>query len=167
VTAVAEGAVWNWDAPPGEAIYGTQTAGRQQAVENADKWMTGYIGRRWICGYREQRGQGALIVMGLPPNSELVRAVVTWNGLPLHAQARLASVKTGLFERDGSHFLFATNTSTSPVQCRVDLDSLGPTVRLRVTDLWTDEESLETTDRVVITLPGRSGGAWRLEPTSH
>lgn len=45
-------AVWEpAELPPGaEPIFGEQVAGKQQAIENADKWMTGYVGRRWCVG---------------------------------------------------------------------------------------------------------------------
>ncbi len=170
---VSEGAVWCWDRPPGEPIYGTQVAGRQQAVENADKWMTRYIGRRWICGYREPKGRGAVIVVGLPPTADVVRGVVQWLGRPAHARAMLPGVKTGLFERDGAHFLFAVNLQPTDLYCPVALDALPPGRKWRVTDLLTDpaggsSSAVVTTPssggaEIVVSLPRRCGGAWRIE----
>ena len=163
LTATAEGAVWNWDRPPGEPIVGTQVAGRQQAVENADKWMTSYIGKRWICGYRQPRGKGALIVIGLPVNADLVRAVHRWLGLPLYAQTEVAGVQTGLFTRDGAYYLFAANMNDSDVQTRVTLDGVQLAPTIAVTDLWSSTRRVMARDSLVITLPRFSGGAWRIE----
>jgi beta-galactosidase len=162
-SAVGEGAVWTWDQPPGEPIWGTQIAGRQQAVENADKWMTGCIGRRWMCGYRERRGDGALVVIGLPANGDLARTVVRWLGRPLYTRAELPGVKTGLFERDDAFYLFAVNFNAADVQCRVELDALSPRTVLRATDLWTGQAWSAHADGLVVSLPKRSGGAWRIE----
>lgn len=161
--AVAAGAVWNWDAPPGEPLWGVQVAGRQQAVENADKWMTEYIGRRWICGYCEPRGRGRLVVLGLPANAALVRGVARWLGVRSYSVAGLSGVKTGYFERDGRNFLVATNLNDTELACRVELDAFEPEARLRITDLWTGTDEVCAAGSVHVRLARRSGGVWRIE----
>jgi hypothetical protein len=160
--AIAEGAVWNWDRTPGEPIWGMQVAGRQQVIFNADVWMTNYIGRRWICGYRERRGAGSLIVIGMPVNAAIVRAVQRWLGVPRYAHAEIAGVKTALFERGGEYFLLATNLNAGAVQTRVRNEGVDLPARFRVRDLWTGAESRTEEGGVVVNLAGRSGGAWRI-----
>jgi len=160
--AAVEGAVWCWDNPPGEALTGTQVAGRQQAVENADKWMTNYIGKRWVCGYRQPRGRGALVVLGLPPSAALMRTIHEWLKLPLYAQAALPSVQTGLFERGGEYVLIATNMNPAPIQTRVTLSGVTLPERVVVRDLWTSQERTARRDELVVDLPRRSGGVWTI-----
>jgi hypothetical protein len=171
-TAVAEGAVWVWDKPLGQPIWGTQTAPAQSIPDTSDGWRTSYVGRRWICGYREPRGKGSLVVIGLPltsdvkglpTNGDLVGTIVRWLGRPLFARAELPGVKTALFERDGAFYLFAVNFNVADLQCRVALDALAPQARLQLTDLWAGYTRTAPADEVVVSLPRRSGGAWRLE----
>lgn len=165
-TGIGEGAVWNWDNPPGEALVGTQVAGQQQAVENADKWMTHYIGKQWVCGYREARGRGALVVIGLPPSASLVRALHRWLGVPLGAEPEVGGIQTALFRAaDGSYVLVATSLNEGPLQTRVTFDGVTLPARVRVHDLWEDRVVETTLDAVHIALPRRGGGVWRISGT--
>jgi hypothetical protein len=161
---VVEGAVWSWDKPPGEPLVGLQVAGKQQAVENADKWMTGYLGKTWICGYREPRGRGSLVVIGLPASAALVRAIHRWLCVPLYAQAELPRIQTALFERDNAYYLFAANMNDAELQTRVGLDGVNLPTAVRVVDLWTGERRAASRDSLVIGLTRFNGGAWRIEP---
>ncbi len=157
---IAEGAVWVWDDPPGTPLVGTQVAGRQQAVENADKWMTSCIGRQWPCGYVEPRGCGRLVVLGLPPSPSLLRALHRGLGFPLYAQAELSGVQTAVFERAGEYFLFAVNMNNADVRTRVALDGVPVGTGLVVLDLWTEQRESQAADALTILVPRRSGGAW-------
>lgn len=167
-TAVADGAPWVWDKPPGSPIVGTQIAGRQQAVENADKWMTGYIGRQWKVGYRQKRGQGSLVVIGLPVNADLVRAVHRWLGAPLYSQTDSPAVNTALFRRAGSHAreydLLATNMGIGPVTARVSFEGVTLPARVRVTDLCAGTSRVTDRDGVYVEIPRASGTALRISP---
>lgn len=162
--AEAAGPVWCWDRPPGEPLVAAQIAGTQQAVECADAWMRNYIGKRWVCGYRQPRGAGALVVLGLPLSASLVRALHRWLRLPLYAQAELPGVHTALFERDRTLFLVATNLNDADVQTRIGLDGVELPPRVTVTDLFTGGVHEADRDRVVVGLPRRSGGVWRITP---
>jgi hypothetical protein len=161
-TATVEGAVWDWDNPPGEPIHGTQVAGKQQAVENADKWMVNYIGRQWTCGYRQPRGRGALVVLGLPINAAVVRAVHRWLGLPLYAQPALSGVQAALFTRGDEWFLVATNMNPVDVQTRVTLDGVSLPARVAVTDLFSRSTEVQEREQLTIAIPRSSAGAWHL-----
>ncbi len=160
--AVVEGPVWCWDAPPGEPLVGTQTAGQQQAVENADEWMKQYVGKQWTCGYREPRGAGALVVIGLPPNAALVRAVHQWCGFPIAVQADLPGVQTALFTRAGAYYLVATSLQRTDLQTRVVLDGVDLPPRVHLHDLWTDAAWEADRDALYISLPAAAGGVWRI-----
>lgn len=166
--AEAEGAVWTWDAHAltgagAEPIWCTQAAGEQRAIENADAWMRGYHGRRWICGYRLPRGRGAVVQIGLPPGSALVDAVHAWTGTCRHARAEAPEVRTALYRRDGVHYLVAVTLADSDLRTRVALDSPGLPAALRVTDLFTG--AVTVAPELSIVVPRRSGGIWRLEAT--
>src|SRR5690606_26087486 len=105
-----EGAVGVWDTAPegAEAIVGEQAAGKQQAVENADKWMTRYIGRRWTVGYRVRRGAGSVTVLGVEPSATVLRAAAGRLGAAPASEAELPGVTTAVYERtDGARFLVA------------------------------------------------------------
>ncbi|MEW6249679.1 MAG: beta-galactosidase [Planctomycetota bacterium] len=160
---IAEGAVWNWDRPPGEPIWCTQIAGTQQALENADAWMKRYIGRRWTCGYRQRRGAGALVVLGMPPNPGLLRGIHRWLGVPAFAQAELPGVLTALFARGDARWLYAANMNDQETRTRVMLDVDDLPAAVRVTDLWTGSAQVVSPESLTIRLPRRSGGAWRVE----
>lgn len=160
--ALVEGPVWCWKHPPGESISGTQSRGVQQAVENADKWMEQYVGRQWTCGYREPRGRGTVIVLGLPPNAAFMRAVHCWLDQPLYAHARLPGVTTALYQRNGDLFLFATNLNDCAVQAGISLDGVELADDVRVEDLWAQTVETMPREHVTIALARRSGGAWRL-----
>ncbi len=162
--AEVEGPVWEWDNPPGEPITGVQVAGRQQAVENADRWMTAYIGRRWTCGYRQSLGKGTLVMLGLQPNADLLRAVLHWLGARLFAQAEHAAVRTAIATRDDHAYLFGTNLADGDVQTRVTLDGLALTDRTRCKDLQTGRPADRLVDGFLIDLPRRSGGIWHIGP---
>jgi hypothetical protein len=166
-TAVAEGGVWVWERLPEQAIpiRGTQIAGRQQAIENADVWMRNYQGRQWTVGYRQARGRGELIVVGLPVNADLVRGLHTATGTPVHARAEQAGVHAAVFSRPGPDkdlFLILTNMNPGPVQTRVAVAGLPPQGMVRATDLSTGEARNFAADNLVLSLGRASGGAWKL-----
>jgi hypothetical protein len=160
--------VWTWDErvlerAGAEAILGTQIAGTQQAVENADAWMNNYRGTRWVCGYRQRRGRGAIVQIGLPANAALVRAAHRWMGAPLYAQAEHGGVRTSVARRGKELFLFATNLNDADVRTRIHLDGVKARTRATVTDLFTGRrEQLEASVPSVV-VPRRSGGAWRID----
>jgi hypothetical protein len=151
---VGEGAVWVWDEPHGDAIHGTQCAGKQQAVENADVWMTNYIGKRWICGYRKPVGKGSVIHIGLNPSSSIVLALHEWLGVDISCRAALPDVQTSLFKSPTGFVLMATNMNPSEIECRVTGHWLK--------DLESNEHATRVENGVLIHLDAYSGNAWRL-----
>jgi hypothetical protein len=66
---------WTTLPPTARPIRATQVAGRQQAIENADKWMTNYQGRSWTIGAALPRGKGWIVALGIHPTPDLVRAI--------------------------------------------------------------------------------------------
>lgn len=161
--ATAEGGVWVWDTlPPGaEPITATQVAGKQQAIENADVWMRGYIGKRWTVGYRQPRGRGSLVVIGMPVNPDLVRAILTAAGAGPPVRAELPGVQTALFRRESDLYLLAAHLGPA-TQTRIAIH--GASGRLRLTDLFTGQDRTMDADNLVIYLGRASGGAWRIQP---
>ncbi len=164
---IAEGPVWVWDSPPGEPITGTQTSGTQQAIENADKWAAAYVGKKWTVGYREKRGRGTLIVIGLTPNADLARAAMQWAGSPAPVRAAVPGVQTALFHRRGNAselYIIAANMSGAAAHAPITLTTPAAPARVRTTDLFSG--AARTSDRSDILLPldRASGSVFRVEP---
>ncbi|MCC6675885.1 MAG: beta-galactosidase [Phycisphaerales bacterium] len=160
---IAEGSVWVWDNPPGDAVIAEQVAGKQQAVECADAWMRGYIGQRWAAGYREPRGRGWLIVLGVAPTASVVRAVVGWCGAELPSESDTPGVMTAVFDDPrGETVLMASNLNTGPAGARVRIAGLRDRGRVRVEDVWEGTSEVMESDRLVIRLAGLSAGVWRV-----
>jgi hypothetical protein len=159
----AEGPVWVWDRIPDGAtpITGTQVAGRQQAIENADVWMRNYIGRQWTVGYRQNRGRGTLIVIGMPPSADLARATAG----PQAVETGTAGVQAALFHRresTGYRYLILANLNQHAAVVEVDFsDSPGASV---ARDLFTGEERPLDGRRLTVPIGRASGGVWALTP---
>lgn len=160
--AVCEGEVACWTSPQGDPIYCTQIAGRQQAVENADVWMRRYIGQRWCCGYVAPFGSGRMVVLGVPPNPELLRSVCAWAGMPLGSQASLSGVRTSLFAGRLGHVLYALNLRNADRVCPVVLEA--PTLPSEgvALDAFTGEETRFRDGRVNVRVLAGSAGVWRI-----
>jgi hypothetical protein len=168
---VAEGAVWLWDErvlerARAEPIRGTQIAGTQQAIENADAWMNNYRGMRWVCGYRQHRGRrgGSIIQLGLPASASLMHAVHRWLGAPLYSQAENSAVRTSLARRGRDLFLFATNLGDHEVRTRVSFEGVRLSRSAVVTDLFSGGREPAGASGFSVAIPRRSGGAWRITP---
>jgi hypothetical protein len=159
----AEGPVGVWDRIPDGAtpMVGTQVAGRQQAIENADVWMRNSIGKRWTVGYCQNRGRGRLMVIGMPPSADLARAAAE----PQAVEVRTAGVQAAVLRRQNSprdRFLILANLNQLPAVVEVDFsDSPGPTV---ARDLFTGEERALDGRRLTVPIGRASGGAWALTP---
>lgn len=128
----SEGAVWVWDTPSGEPIEGTQCRGKQQAVENADVWMTNYIGKKWTCGYRLNVGKGSIVHIGLNPSASVASALHSWLGVPVASKASLPGVTTALFDSPSGQVLMAANMNGSDLDCRVAVDGRDEPVIVRL-----------------------------------
>jgi len=161
---VGEGSVWVWDDPPGGAgnqIIGEQVAGKQQSVECADAWMRGYIGRRWVCGYREPRGTGALIVLGLAPSASVVPAVLAWCGVEPPGESDTPGVHTAVFDGPGGDLvLMATNLNEGPAGAWVRIAGLRG--RVRVEDVWEGTAEVMDAERLTVKIEAKSAGVWRV-----
>lgn len=129
---IAEGAVWVWDEPPGEPIAGTQCAGRQQAVENADVWMANAVGKRWTCGYARRIGRGRLVHLGLAPSASVAAALHDWLGVPIASRAALPGVSTALFDSPRGRVLMAANMNPCALECPVAVHGRPEPVAVRL-----------------------------------
>ncbi len=116
-----------------------------------------------VSAAKQEKVRQAIRRLGFRPNAGLVRAIHPSLGVPLYAQAELSGVHTGLYERAGDWFLFATNMNPNDVQTRVRLDGIALPPLCEVTDLWTGERRDMTLENLVIAVPCRSGGAWRIK----
>ena len=97
-------------------------------------------GERHVVGYREARGRGAIVVLGVDPSPALVVALHEWLGVPIPVRSLTSGVSTALF-RGERRFVIAVNTSDRDVDAVLALDpaSAGPVTTQR--DLRSGAES--------------------------
>ncbi len=166
--AQADGAVFEYDQKAGDSvewIKAEQTIGPMQAVENSDILAVNYKGTEFTVGYVEKRGKGKIVVIGLDPNPELIRALHKYLDVPTYAVADASGVHTGLLKRDNTWFLVAANLACEERKAIVTLEGPGtPMGHCKVTDLWTGETTKVDIDgSILISLDGKSGNAWKIE----
>jgi hypothetical protein len=161
--AVCEGEVWVWDQVPrgAEPIVGTQVAGKQQAIENADVWMRNYIGKRWTVGYCEPRGRGTLFVMGMPVNAALVGALVGPSQRPETPGVQAAVLSRRAEPGGDRRYIVMTNLNQHEVLA--DLASVARAAgEVRARDLFTGDERRFGDGRIALPLGRASGGVWEI-----
>lgn len=101
------------------------------------------VGYSYTIGYRQQRGQGSIIVLGVPPSPEIVLAVHRWLKVPLYSRAQSSNIHTALFQRDEHFFLIAVNNGDENQHTIIDLHAdLFEDRDYTVRDLITDETSV-------------------------
>ncbi|MEP0766969.1 MAG: beta-galactosidase [Fimbriimonadia bacterium] len=160
---VVEGALFEYERAGTyrEWIEAEQTLGELQAVENSDLLALRYQGKRFTVGYVEPRGRGKLVVLGIEPNADVMRALHRRFGVRTYATTDATGVITALFQRGDEHYLVATNNANEEQTFRVRLDVLGITGAYRVTDLWAGCTDTFAGDPV-LHLERKSGSAWRI-----
>ncbi|TMD58460.1 MAG: hypothetical protein E6I87_12375 [Chloroflexi bacterium] len=95
---------------PGAALHAECEPWPQQQ-EGLHLHATLTKGERHVVGYRETRGKGSVVVLGVSPTPQLVVAVQQWLGVPIASRARTPGVSTALFRRGDKRFLIAVNTT--------------------------------------------------------
>jgi hypothetical protein len=155
---VAEGALWVWERPPAgaEPVWCEQVAGAQQAVENADKWMLNYRGKRWVCGYVQARGRGRIVNLGLAAGAEVALAALGAFGAAPACRSLSAGVRAALYRRAGGaeagRVVFATNMNDCDVTARVAVERPGP-----ARELFSGRECDAAAAEISVEVPRRGG----------
>ncbi len=147
---------------PGEPIWAERVANAPRSQQGLRLHDELPVGERYIVGYRERRGAGWIVQLGVPPTAELLVGLHRWLGLGLPSHSDLPQVSTALFRHaNGQRFLVAVNNGQEPRHARVVLDEPA---RFAM-DLFS-RESQEISEGagsvVVVVLPRKSGTVLRL-----
>jgi hypothetical protein len=122
------------------------------------------VGLEYIVGWRQRRGKGSIIVLGLPPSTDLVLAVHRWLDVAIPSRARSPHVTTALFEREGTYSLIAANNGGESRDAVVEL--AADTLKRRhwiARDLFSGEAAPLIEGRCWLRLPRKSGTVLTLE----
>jgi Glycosyl hydrolases family 35 len=118
--------------PPGEPLLAERIQPRPLRQEGGHLHVLLPIGERLTAGYVEQRGQGRLVVLGVPPSPEVVLAVHAWLGVRVACRASVPGVQSAAFKRGSEVFVVMTNTRSEARDVRLDLDVPGSDAALTV-----------------------------------
>jgi hypothetical protein len=144
---------------PGEPIVAERGAELQGGQQGHDLHTTLAVGERLTVGYRERRGGGSIVCLGLVPSPEVIVALHGWLGVPIASRVRSGSVSSALFRsRDGTRFLIAVNNGDEDRAVNVAVDASAS----RATDLFTGG-SWSVTGVLEVMLSRKSGAALRLD----
>ncbi|NPV65963.1 MAG: hypothetical protein HPY64_02320 [Anaerolineae bacterium] len=152
---------------PGEPIVAERIPDAPPAGDELALHINLLVGTSYIVGYRQRRGAGSIICLGLAPGPELLVALHRWLDVPLYSRARTPGVVTALFQAGETRVVIALNLSDEDRDAAVWLhpapfaggawcahDLLGGEA------LLVDPQSPET---LFVHLPARSGTVVRLE----
>ncbi len=110
---------------PGEPIYASRgpTRDLNDAILNEYQFMA-YQGCEddLVVGYRETRGKGSLIVLGLAPTPELVVGLHDFLDIPIAARPQATGVQAVLYRREDKHYLIVINSGTEAKGVEIFLD---------------------------------------------
>ncbi len=112
---IANGPVFDHRSPPGSPVVATQLAWRTDA--DMERLMHVAVGRRYVTGYFERRGQGSLLVLGCRPNRDAILAVHRFHRMTIPALSLTAGVQVS---RRGTA-LIVTNPG-APVTAKIEVD---------------------------------------------
>jgi hypothetical protein len=166
---VTPGAWFTYRYVPGEPITAERIAlpGTYQSEETIHQNLP--VGERYTIGYRERRGKGSLIVLGVPPDPALVAAVHRWLNVPVYSRARAAGISTAVFRRGEALYLIAVNAGDCDQDAVIDLwPALFEDVDYAVYDLLNESETpaarlnLRRAGSISLRLAARSGTAARI-----
>jgi hypothetical protein len=166
-TALCEGSIWVYDDDVPEPFYAEQTLGTQQAVENSEVWPMRYLGKKWRAGYVEQRGKGRVVVIGLAPNSELLRAIHARFAGSLPSCGYLRNVQTFLLRRESGQYVICANVGDEEKRVAIELSlDIVPSGLYEVTDLWRQSNWFQPIDAdnwLTVYVERKSAGIFRLD----
>ncbi len=167
--AVSAARLFRYDAVADEAVTVVRRIDSSYHAEEERIHFHLPEGTRHCTGYRESRGAGSIIVLGMPPSPPLLLALHRWLRVPLYSRAALDGVSTALFRREqaGEYCLIVANNRPDAVESRVRLDdTLFAGKLLELHDLWTGATrrcQMDTAGAAVqVSLPGKAGTALRL-----
>jgi hypothetical protein len=144
---------------PGEPINAERGMVRAAGEQGHDLHRELPNGERYVVGYREQRGQGSIVCLGLTPSPAIVVGLHRWLDVPIASRSVATNVSTALFQsHDGTRFLIAVNSGDEDRIARIELRE-SPR---QATDLFTGA-SWPVSGALGVPLAARNGTALRLD----
>jgi len=107
--ACSYGSAHFYERVPGTPLRATIVPVHPSYQEESDKVLSHDAGREVTVGYVQSRGKGKIMVLGLRPTPELLRAIHGYFGIPVYAISEIPVVKTALFRRDNRFYLVVVN----------------------------------------------------------
>jgi hypothetical protein len=121
------------------------------------------IGRRYTVGYRQQRGKGQIVVLGVPPAPESLRPLHDWLNIPYRPGAPTPHVKSALFVQGRRRVVIAVNNGDEAHEAEIEVDTLYLGL-WSARDLISGEDlPLVNSSRFLLRLPAKSGTVVVLE----
>jgi hypothetical protein len=158
VTCHSEYLGWYTDTP-GDRIVAEQQALAPRTQQGSDRHLELPAGERYVVGYREQRGRGSIVSLGVDPSPELVLAIYRWLDVPVACRAEVPHVSTALFQSEsGTRYLVVVNTADEDRECRIELDCPCQ----QATDLFSGTTAPADT-AVLVRLQRKAGTVMRLD----
>jgi hypothetical protein len=140
---------------PGESIYG-DCAPWPQDQEGMHAHATLAKGERHVVGYREARGKGSIVVLGVDPSPELVVALHAWLNVPIACRASTRGVSTALLRSPRGTFVIAANATAADVETTLSIDPSVIEGTRDVRDLRTGVEWRDAASRIRVRVPRKS-----------
>jgi hypothetical protein len=110
---------WYADAP-GEPIRAERMEEPGRTQQGTERHRQLSVGEQYVVGFREARGGGSIVRLGLQPSAELVLGLHQWLGVDIPSRAAAAS--TALFAaRGGERYLVVVNHSDAEREVFVQL----------------------------------------------
>jgi len=160
-------AFFAYEAAPGEPIVAERVPDAPPAGDELQLHTGLLVGTSYTVGYRQRRGAGSVICLGLAPGPELLAALHRWLDVPLYSRARTPGIVTAMFRAGEARIVIALNVGDEERDAAVRLHPAALDGGLWLArDLLGGEALLAgapTPETLFVHLPARSGTVVRLE----
>ncbi|MFH1369448.1 MAG: beta-galactosidase [Elusimicrobiota bacterium] len=159
-TATANSPMFVYDTVPGEKITAKVTATDKPSLEEEMSFENLANGQEYTIGYREKRGKGSIVVVGVKPTQTLVTALHAYLGAEIYARSLAQGVTCALLKRkDGKYFIIATNNTNEQKYSRILLsEKVFGAKKWNAKNLLTGEEFTFTAEQGLAVPVGRKDG---------
>jgi hypothetical protein len=147
---------------PGQPLVAERLPEAATSQQGLDLHARLQEGERYVVGYREPRGAGRIVCLGVEPSPQVVLTVHDWLGVAIPIRAASSNITSALFRRkDGASFVVAVNNGNEEHEASL---SLGPDQEVveRATDLFTGS-SWPLNGDLRVRLAQKSGTVVRLD----
>ncbi len=120
---LSSGAFFIFEDVPGEPLIAERVNDAIMMGDELAQHVSLPVGQRYTVGFRQKRGKGSVIVLGVEPDPALLVALHRWLGVSVPSRATLDQVTTALFRREETFYLIAVNNGGEERYVRVALDA--------------------------------------------